>query len=149
MATLPQVSAAVQAMRVTTAQAADTALHDTKRPDTAKLTGLVLTQALVLGWLAHPDATVEQLAQRAARIGVDASPQASDQRFTPATATLLQTVLQHSVQHVIAADPSPSRCSSVSPACMSLLARPSRCPTRWPTMPRAVAGAPPTARARR
>ena len=105
MATIPQVSEAVQAMLVTHAAAADAALYYTKRPDTAVLTGPVLTQALVLGWLAHPDATVEQLAQSAARVGADVSPQAIDQRFTFATAALLQTVLQRSVQEVIAADP--------------------------------------------
>lgn len=105
MATIPQVSAAVQAMLVTHAAAADAALHYTKRPDTAVLTGPVLTQALVLGWLAHPDATVEQLAQSAARVGAAVSPQAIDQRFTFATAALLQTVLQTSVRELIAADP--------------------------------------------
>src|SRR3712207_7600061 len=38
-------------------------------------------------------------------LDVDVSPQAIDQRFTPATATLLQQVLTASIQHVISADP--------------------------------------------
>jgi hypothetical protein len=41
----------------------------------------------------------------AGRLGVDVSPQAIDQRFTDATATLLHDVLLASIQHVIAADP--------------------------------------------
>jgi hypothetical protein len=105
MATIPQVSEAVQSVLVTTAAQVDAELHYTKRPDSAKLTGSLLTQALVLGWLAHPDATVEQLAQSAARVGVAVSPQAIDQRFSFATATLLQTILSRSLQHLIAADP--------------------------------------------
>lgn len=55
--------------------------------------------------MAHPDATVEQLAQTAARVGVSVSPQAIDQRFTFATADLLRSVLSHSVSELIASDP--------------------------------------------
>ena len=62
-------------------------------------------QTLVFGWLAHPTATVEQLAQMADRVGVDVSPQAIDRRFTDATTDLLRTVLSASMQQVVAADP--------------------------------------------
>jgi len=41
----------------------------------------------------------------AGRVGVDVSPQAIDQRFTDATATLLQQVLATSIQQVVTADP--------------------------------------------
>lgn len=105
MSTIPQVSEAVHRMLVTTAAAVDAEQHYTRRPDRAILTGSVLTQTLVLGWLAHPDATLEQLAQTAATLGAPVCPQAIDQRFTFATADLLRGVLQHSVQQVIAADP--------------------------------------------
>jgi len=74
-------------------------------PDRAKFTASTLIQTLVFGWLAHPDARVEQLAPCAARVGVDVSPQAIDQRFTLATAQLVREVLLRSVQHLIAADP--------------------------------------------
>ena len=57
------------------------------------------------GWLAHPHASVEQLAQSAQRVGVDVSPQAIDQRFTMATADLLREVLVRSVRLVLAGDP--------------------------------------------
>jgi len=104
MTTIPQVSRAMQHVLTTAAQSADTKLHYTKRPDQAKFSASTLVQTLVLGWLAHPDATVEQLSQSAARVGVDVTAQAIDQRFTLATAALLQQVLCASVQHLIASD---------------------------------------------
>jgi hypothetical protein len=94
----------MQHVLTTAAQSADTKLHYTKRPDQAKFSASTLVQTLVLGWLAHPDATVEQLSQSAARVGVDVTAQAIDQRFTLATAALLQQVLSASVQHLIASD---------------------------------------------
>lgn len=105
MSTIPQVSQAMQQLMTTAAEAADTKLHYTKRPDRAKFSASTLTQTLVLGFLAHPDARVEQLAQSAARVGVDVSPQAIDQRFTLATAALLQEIVTASMQHLIASDP--------------------------------------------
>jgi hypothetical protein len=105
MTTIAQVSQAMQTTLTTAAEAAAVALQYTKRPDRAKFTASTLVQTLVFGWLAHPNASVEQLAQSAARVGVDVSPQAIDQRFTLATAQLLREVLLTSVQQLIAADP--------------------------------------------
>ena len=94
METVAQVSQAMQTVLTTLAEAADVELHYTKRPDIAKFTASTLVQTLAFGWLAHPDATVEQLAQMAATVGVEVSPQAIDQRFTFATAALLRTAAQ-------------------------------------------------------
>ncbi len=105
MTTIPQVSQAMQQLLTTAASAADAKLHYTKRPDRAKFTAATLTQTLVLGFLAHPDARIEQLAQSAARVGVDVSPQAIDQRFTWATAALLQEIVTTGMPHLIGADP--------------------------------------------
>jgi hypothetical protein len=105
METVAQVSQAMQTVLTTLAEEADVDLHYTKRPDLAKFSASTLVQTLVLGWLAHPEATVEQLTQTAATVGVDVSPQAIDQRFTFATAALLRAVLLGSVQQVIASDP--------------------------------------------
>jgi len=102
--TIPQVSQAMQTVLTTAAETADAKLHYTKRPDRAKFSASTLVQTLVLGWLAHPDATLEQLSQSAARVGLEASPQAIDQRFTLATAKLLQEVLSASMQHLIASE---------------------------------------------
>lgn len=104
MTTISQVSQAMQELLTTAAQAADAKLHYTKRPDQAKFSASTLTQTLVLGFLAHPDATIDQLAHTAARVGVAVTPQAIDQRFSFGTAALLQEVLSASMQHLIAAD---------------------------------------------
>ncbi len=105
MTMLPQISATMHTVLTTTTEATATTLQYAKRPDRAKFTPSTLVQTLVFGWSAAPAATVEQLAQMAARLGVDVSAQAIDQRFTPATATLLQQVLTASVQQVVTADP--------------------------------------------
>jgi hypothetical protein len=105
MTMLPQISATMHTVLTTTTEATATSLQYAKRPDRAKFTPSTLVQTLVFGWLAEPNATVEYLAQMAGRLGVDVSPQAIDQRFTPETATLLQQVLAASIQHVVSADP--------------------------------------------
>jgi hypothetical protein len=102
MTTIPQLSQAMQQVLTTAAETADAKLHFTRRADRAKFSASTLTQTLVLGFLAHPDPTVEQLTQTAARVGVDVSPQGLDQRFTFNTAALLQQVLGASMQHLIA-----------------------------------------------
>src|ERR671932_1280530 len=93
MTMLPQISAIMHTVLTTTTEATATSLQYAKRPDRAKFMPSTLVQTLVFGWLAEPNATVEYLAQMAGRLGVDVSPQAIDQRFTPETATLLQHVL--------------------------------------------------------
>ena len=105
MTMLSQISAAMHTVLTTTTEAAATTLHYAKRPDRAKFTPSTLVQTLVFGWLTTPAGSLEQLAQMASRLGVAVSAQAIDQRFTPATATLLQQVLTASLQHVISADP--------------------------------------------
>ena len=105
MTTLPQISTQLQTLLTTTT---DTIAQDhafVTRPDRAKFTPSTLVQTLVFGWWAEPDATVEQLAQMALRIGVEVSPQAIDQRFTAKTAALLEAVLAASMQHVVRATP--------------------------------------------
>lgn len=105
MTTIPQVSQAMQTLLTTAAQAADAKLHYTKRPDRAKFTASTLVQTLVFGFLAHPNASLEHLTHTAARVGVDVSTQAIDQRLSLPTAALLREVLESSLHHLIAADP--------------------------------------------
>ncbi len=88
MTMLPQISATMHTVLTTTTEATATTLHYAKRPDRAKFTPSTLVQTLVFGWSASPAATVEHLAQMASRLGVEVSPQAIDQRFTPEPATL-------------------------------------------------------------
>ncbi len=79
MTTIPQVSQAMQQVLTTAAESADAQLHYTRRADQAKFTASTLVQTLVVGWLAHPDATL-------------------------ATAALLQEVLRASMQHLITSE---------------------------------------------
>jgi hypothetical protein len=105
MEIIAHVSQAMQTLLTTTTEAAAAQLAFVKRADRAKFSPSTLVQTLVYGWLANPTASVGQLAQMAARLGVDVSPQAIDRRFTMATATLLHQVLTASMDDAIAADP--------------------------------------------
>jgi len=69
-----------------------------------KLSGSSFCQSLVLGWLANPEASLEELSQTAALVGVKISPQGLDQRFTEVAAACLYEVLQASVGQVIGAE---------------------------------------------
>jgi hypothetical protein len=55
--------------------------------------------------LGNPQASLEELTQTAATLGVEISPQALDQRFTMAAATCVQQVLDAALTRVITADP--------------------------------------------
>jgi hypothetical protein len=101
MTTIPQLSQAMQQVLIQAAEQADAKLHYTRRPDRAKFSASTLTQTLVWGWLAHPDATLEQLAQTAASLDLDVTPQAIEQRLNKPTSCLLQEVLSASLQHLI------------------------------------------------
>ena len=101
MTILSHLSQTMQTLLTTTTEAITATRAYVKRPDRAKCT----PSTLVYGWLAHRTATVEQLAQMAARVDVAVSPQAIDRRFTSATADLLRAVLRASMQQVVAADP--------------------------------------------
>jgi hypothetical protein len=70
-----------------------------------KLSGDKLAQILVFGWLNHPHATLEQLSQTASALGVQVSPQAIDQRFSPAAALFLERVLVAAVQEMVSSTP--------------------------------------------
>jgi hypothetical protein len=103
MDTIAQVSTMMQTLLTSLTETVATAQRFTKRPDVAKFTASTLVQTLVWGFLSHPHSTVEQLAQIAARVGSPVSPQAIDQRFTQATADLLEQVLHRAVRLAIAA----------------------------------------------
>lgn len=66
-----------------------------------KLSGASLAQALLFGWLANPQATLEEVAQMAQRGGVQISPQGLEQRFTPAAATFLRQLLERAVAQAL------------------------------------------------
>jgi Transposase DDE domain len=59
----------------------------------SKLTPSLFVKTLVFGWLSHPEATLEELAQTAGILGVPISAQGLDQRFTPEAAQTLRGAL--------------------------------------------------------
>src|SRR5581483_11278088 len=71
----------------------------------SKLTGSLFSQTLVFGWLANPEASLEQLTQTAAALGVEISPQGLEQRFTKEAADCLKQVLEAAIKQAIAAEP--------------------------------------------
>ena len=62
MPIIPHVSQTMHTLLTTTTETIAATLAYVKRPDRAKFTPSTLVQTLVYGWLAHPTATVEQLA---------------------------------------------------------------------------------------
>ncbi len=102
MDTIPHMAHALQRALTTDAERIGTTVAFTKRPDRAKFTPSTFVQTLVFGWLAHPDARLTQLTQTAARLGVDVSAQALDQRFTSTSAALLRGVLGACLDSVVA-----------------------------------------------
>jgi len=70
-----------------------------------KLSGATFVQTLVLGWLHDPHASLDSLTDFATDLGADLTPQALDQRFTPAATRCLALVLTAALQRVIAATP--------------------------------------------
>ena len=71
----------------------------------SKLDGARFVQTLVFTYLANPNASLSDLTQTAAALGLDISPEGLTQRFSPSAADLLQKVLAAAIQRVLAADP--------------------------------------------
>lgn len=103
MTTIAEVADAMRTILTTTAETAASATGFVQRR--SKLTGAAFVQTLVLGWLSHPEASLGELIQMAASLGVTITPQGLDQRFTPEAAACLRQVLDAAVAIVIAAEP--------------------------------------------
>jgi hypothetical protein len=63
-----------------------------------------LARTFVLGFLQHPRATAEQLAQVAGQLGVPVTPQAIDQRRTPQLAEFLRRLFARAAQVVVGSE---------------------------------------------
>jgi hypothetical protein len=105
MTTVTELNEVVQRVLIRAADAVSRSSGFTKR--TSKLSGPAFVQTLVLGWLAHPQATLEELAQTAATLGVPISPQGLDQRFTKEAADFLRSVLKRAIHEKVEAEPVP------------------------------------------
>jgi hypothetical protein len=99
MSKIPQVAQAIQTVLTTEADAAAPKTGFTQRQ--SKLTGSLFTQTLVMGWLSNPEASLDNLAQTAASLGVSISAQGLDQRFSPHSAACLHQVLEAAVGRLV------------------------------------------------
>lgn len=69
-----------------------------------KFTGMSLAQTFVLGFLQNPEASDESLAQMAIQCGVEVTPQAIEQRYTPRMVDFMQNLFQDATKVVISSD---------------------------------------------
>ncbi|MBM3235300.1 IS4 family transposase [Candidatus Poribacteria bacterium] len=100
---IPQVAEAMQTVLTTTADYAGRLTGFVKRE--RKLTGSGLVKTLVFGWLAKPSASLEELTQTAASLGISISPQGLDYRFTKEASECLKQTLEVAVGNLIGANP--------------------------------------------
>jgi hypothetical protein len=103
MTTVTQLQESVQRVLIRAAARVARSSRFTKRA--SKMSGPMFVQTLVFGWLAHPQATLEELAQTATALGVPISPQGLDQRFTQDASNFLLSVLESAVHEKIEAEP--------------------------------------------
>jgi hypothetical protein len=70
-----------------------------------KLSGAAFAQVLVFGWLHQPNASLDDLAEFAADLGIDVTPQALDQRLNLPATRLLAALLTQAWHRAVAAQP--------------------------------------------
>lgn len=71
----------------------------------SKLTGPLFAKTLVLGWLANPSASLSELCQVAAELGVSITPQGLEDRFGTGAVAFLEQLLGTAVRNLVAAAP--------------------------------------------
>lgn len=134
MSSLPQVAQAIQTVLTDIPEEVARTTGFLKRR--SKLTPARFVQTLVLGWWQHPEATLEQLTQTAAALGVGISPQGLDQRLGKPAAALLRERLETAVAQVITAEPVAAELLGRFPAVYLLdsttVALPDALATVWP-----------------
>jgi hypothetical protein len=71
----------------------------------SKLSGPLFAKTLVLGWLANPDASLSELCQVAAELGLAITPQGLSERFGTGAVAFLEQLLGAAVRSLVAAAP--------------------------------------------
>jgi hypothetical protein len=117
--TLADLATALQTLFTTDAHDAARATGFVRRA--RKLTGPAFAQVTVFGWLHNPAASLADLAELSAHLGVPVCASALDQRFTPAAASFLQTLLAQ-VMHAACVPPAADPAGD-DPAADTLLGR--------------------------
>src|SRR3990172_8048502 len=102
MVTIARVAEAMQKVLGKTADQLGQETQFIKRE--RKFTGATFAQTLVLGWLANGQASLDEMNQAAAAIGVVVSGQGIDQRFTPEAVVFMEAVLRATIAEVVCAE---------------------------------------------
>ena len=103
MVTITRVAEALQKVLGETANQLGQESQFIKRK--RKFTGATFAQTLVFGWLANGKASLGEMNQAAAAVGVPISEQGIDKRFTPEAAAFMEAVLQATIAEVVSAEP--------------------------------------------
>jgi hypothetical protein len=106
MLTIEEVSETLQKVLTEDAHEAGQASGMIQRE--RKLNGASFVQTLVFGWMANPEASLEELSQAAATCGVEISAQGIDGRFNAKAATCLKMVLEKSLTYALESEGSRS-----------------------------------------
>jgi Transposase DDE domain len=102
MAILAKVGAALQELLGRCAEKAAVECGVIRRK--RKFTGVALGKTFVLGFLQDPEASDEDLAQMAAQCGVEVTPQAVEQRHSPALVRFLESLFREGTRVVVGSD---------------------------------------------
>jgi hypothetical protein len=134
MSTLPYIPPALQAVLKDTPRQLERRTGFVQRE--SKLDGAGFVQTLTFGWLENPAATLDNLAQTAASVGVAITGQGLDDRFTEPGAHLLEACLQQAVRQMLASEPAAipllERFTGVYLLDSTQLALPPELASRWP-----------------
>jgi hypothetical protein len=103
MATIPEIAGAIRTVLADVAASAARQTGFVKRA--SKLDGPAFAQCMVFGVLGNPQPTLDGLAQKAAALGVEITPQGLDDRFSPEAAAFLEQLLNAAVTQVVSAEP--------------------------------------------
>jgi hypothetical protein len=95
MRMIPKLVAELAALLGSEADAAAKACGVIQR--VRKFTGSLLLQTLVFGFLAHPNASDDDLAETAESLGIDVSPQGVAQRFDEKLPAFLEAVFRKAI----------------------------------------------------
>src|SRR6266705_6079466 len=66
-----------------------------------KFSAMSLAKTFILGFLAKPDASDEDLARMAVQVGADVTPQAVEQRYTQRLEQFLKSLFDKAIQHIV------------------------------------------------
>jgi len=102
MTVIPKAAHSLQAVLGPLAEDVDREVHVVKRR--RKFSPATLAQTFVLGFLAKPDASDEDLARIAARCGVAVTTQAVEQRFTDDMAAFLEALFRRAIRERVETD---------------------------------------------